>query len=537
MVPFDAVTAFFDPAVQFGLQFETEEVRRRRTMRGAERQGRTAPARAGQARRPCRLPRLSRIGRHRRRRRSGAARPLPKEVKTRTETDSFGPIEVAADRYWGAQTERSRKNFRIGEERMPRPLIRALAIVKRAAAETNLALGSLDARRAKAIVAGGAGDRRRQARRSFPAVGLADRLRHPDQHERQRGDRQPRQRNARRQARREIAGPSQRSRQHGPVVERQLPDRHAHRGGGGNIAAAAAGAGASAAALKAKTKEFASIVKIGRTHIQDATPLTLGQEFSGYAAQVTSGIARVKAGLKELYPLAQGGTAVGTGLNAKRGFAKAFAKRVAAITGLPFVSAPNKFEALASHGALVVRPRRAQRARRRPVQDRQRHPLARLRPALRLRRTDPAGERARLLDHARQGQSDPVRSPDHGVPPGVRQRHHGRRGGSQGHFELNVFKPVIAYAVLQSIRLLADAAVSFTDHCVAGIRANEPRIRELMQNSLMLVTALAPHIGYDKAAQDRQGGAAQRHDAARGSGPARLCHGRGVRPPGAARHR
>ena len=255
------------------------------------------------------------------------------------------------------------------------------------------------------------------------------------------------------------------------------------------------------AALKAKTKEFHSIVKIGRTHTQDATPLTLGQEFSGYAAQVTSGIARIKAGLKELYPLAQGGTAVGTGLNAKRAFAKAFAKRVAAITGLPFVSAPNKFEALASHGALAF----AHGALNALAAD-----LFKIANDIRFLGSGPRSGFGELLL--------PENEPGSSIMPGkvnptqceamtmVCTRVFGNDttvavAASQGHFELNVFKPVIAYAALQSIRLLADAANSFTDHCVIGIRANEPRIRELMQNSLMLVTALTPHIGYDKAAQ------------------------------------
>ena len=174
-------------------------------------------------------------------------------------------------------------------------------------------------------------------------------------------------------------------------------------------------------AASEKSKEFAKIVKIGRTHTQDATPLTLGQEFSGYAAQVKFGRARVMTALKELYPLAQGGTAVGTGLNAKPQFAKLFAKRIAALTGMPFVSAPNKFEALASHDAIVFVHGALNALADRAVQDRQRHPPARLGSALRPRRIDPAGKRARLVDHARQGQSDAERSADHGVLPGVRQ--------------------------------------------------------------------------------------------------------------------
>jgi fumarate hydratase class II len=255
------------------------------------------------------------------------------------------------------------------------------------------------------------------------------------------------------------------------------------------------------AALETKTRAFASIVKIGRTHTQDATPLTLGQEFSGYAAQMKSGIARIRSGLKELYSLAQGGTAVGTGLNAKRQFAKLFAKRVATDTGLPFVTAPNKFEALASHGALVF----AHGALSALAAD-----LFKIANDIRFLGSGPRSGLGELIL--------PENEPGSSIMPGkvnptqcealtmVCCRVFGNEttiamAASQGHFELNVYKPVIAYAALQSIRLLADAAVSFTDHCVVGIRANEPRIRELMERSLMLVTALTPCIGYDKAAK------------------------------------
>ena len=422
-------------------------------------------------------------------------------MRTRTETDSFGPIEVPADRYWGAQTERSRLNFRIGEERMPRPLIAALAMVKRAAAETNLDLGSLDARRAKAIVQAaqeiidgkldehfplsvwqtGSGTQTNMNVNEVIANRANERLGgklgakspiHPNDH----------------------VNMSQSSNDCFPtamhiaavqeIVQRLLPAlTHLQ------------------AALKAKTKAFASIVKIGRTHTQDATPLTLGQEFSGYAAAVTSGIARSKMGLKELYSLAQGGTAVGTGLNAKRQFAGLFAKKVALLTGLPFVSAPNKFEALASHGALVF----AHGALDALAAD-----LFKIGNDIRFLGSGPRSGLGELIL--------PENEPGSSIMPGkvnptqcealtmVCCRVFGNQttitaAASQGHFELNVFKPVIAYAALQSIRLLADAAKSFTDHCVTGIRANEPRIRELLQNSLMLVTALAPRIGYDKAAQ------------------------------------
>jgi len=422
-------------------------------------------------------------------------------MKTRTETDSFGPIQVPADHYWGAQTERSRNNFRIGEERMPRPLIHALAIVKIAAAETNLALGSLDARRAKAIVEAaqeiidgkldaefplsvyqtGSGTQTNMNVNEVIANRANERLGG------KRGAKEPIHPN-------DHVNMSQSSNDCFPTamhiaaaleISQRLVPALTHL----------------QAALKKKTGDFRAIVKIGRTHTQDATPLTLGQEFSGYAAQVTSGIARVKTGMKELYPLAQGGTAVGTGLNSKRAFAKLFAKKVAAVTGLPFVSAPNKFEALASHGALVF----AHGALNSVAAD-----LFKIANDVRFLGSGPRSGFGELIL--------PENEPGSSIMPGkvnptqcealtmVCCRVFGNDttiavAASQGHFELNVFKPVIIDAALQSIRLLADAAMSFTDHCVAGIRANEPRIRELMQNSLMLVTALAPRIGYDKAAQ------------------------------------
>src|ERR1700683_2756567 len=422
-------------------------------------------------------------------------------MKTRTETDSFGPIQVPADRYWGAQTERSRLNFRIGDEHMPRPLITALAIVKRASAQANLELRSLDARRAKAIMAAAQEIIDGKLNDQFPLVvwqtgsGTQTNMnvnevianRANEKLGAGLGTKSPIHPN-------DQVNLSQSSNDSFPtamhiaaaqeITHRLLPAlQHLH------------------AALRTKTKEFASIVKIGRTHTQDATPLTLGQEFSGYAAQVKSGIARVKAGLKELYPLAQGGTAVGTGLNAKRAFAKLFAKKIARLSGLPFVSAPNKFEALASHGALVF----AHGALNALAAD-----LFKIANDIRFLGSGPRSGFGELIL--------PENEPGSSIMPGkvnptqteamtmVCTRVFGNSttitvAASQGQFELNVFKPVIANAMLQSIRLLADAAISFTDHCVVGIRANEARIRELMQNSLMLVTALVPHIGYDKAAE------------------------------------
>ena len=328
-------------------------------------------------------------------------------MKTRTETDSFGPIEVAADRYWGAQTERSRNNFRIGDERMPRPLINALAIVKRAAAETNRELGLLDARRAKAIIAAAEEIIDGKLDDHFPLVVW------------QTGSGTQTNMNVN-----EVIANRANERLGGKLGAKSPihPNDHVNMSQSSNdcfptamhIAAAQEIADRLIpalthlqAALEAKTKAFASIVKIGRTHTQDATPLTLGQEFSGYAAQVKSGIARVRIGLKELYPLAQGGTAVGTGLNAKRQFAKLFAKKVAADHRPALRHRAQQVRGAGLPRRAGVRARRAQRARHRPVQDRQRHSPARLRPALGLRRIDPAGERAGLVDHARQGQSDP----------------------------------------------------------------------------------------------------------------------------------
>jgi fumarate hydratase class II len=254
-------------------------------------------------------------------------------------------------------------------------------------------------------------------------------------------------------------------------------------------------------ALQKKSKSFASIVKIGRTHLQDATPLTLGQEFSGYAAQVKSGIIRMRLALKQIYPLAQGGTAVGTGLNAKPEFAKQFARRVAAITRLPFRSAPNKFEALASHGTYAF----AHGALNALATD-----LYKIASDIRLLGSGPRSGIGELIL--------PENEPGSSIMPGkvnptqvealtmVCCQVFGNQSAitfaaSQGHLELNVNKPVLAHCMLQSIRLLADAVRSFTDNCVVGIRANEVRIRQLMEHSLMLVTALAPKIGYDKAAQ------------------------------------
>jgi fumarate hydratase class II len=422
-------------------------------------------------------------------------------AKTRVETDSFGPIEVPADRYWGAQTERSRRNFRIGEERMPLPLVRALALIKRAAAEVNHRLGLLDARRTRAIVRAAQEVVDGKLDDHFPLVVW------------QTGSGTQTNMNVNEviaNRANELLGGKRGA--NAPVH----PNDHVNMSQSSNdcfptaIHVAAAGEITQRlipalthlqAALQKKTRQFARIIKIGRTHTQDATPLTLGQEFSGYAAQVKNGIARTRLGLKELYPLAQGGTAVGTGLNSKPQFAKLVAKRIAALTKLPFVSAPNKFEALASHDAVVF----AHGALASVATG-----LFKIANDIRLLASGPRSGLGELIL--------PENEPGSSIMPGKVNPTQSEAltmvccqvlgnnaliavAGSQGHFELNVFKPVIAYDLLQSIRLLADAARSFTDNCVTGIRADEARIRELMERSLMLVTALAPRIGYQRAAE------------------------------------
>ena len=421
--------------------------------------------------------------------------------KSRIETDSFGEIEVPADHYWGAQTQRSLENFRIGDEHMPRPLIRAMAIVKRASAEVNLALGSLDQRRAEAIVTAAQEVIDGKLDGNFPLVvwqtgsGTQTNMnlnevianRANELLGGKRGEKSPIHPN-------DHVNMSQSSNDSFPTAM--------HVAAACEIAYLLDPALAHLQdALQKKAKAFDKIVKIGRTHTQDATPLTLGQEFSGYAAQVKYGIERIRLGLKQLYPLAQGGTAVGTGLNAKPAFAKAFAKRVAELTKLPFTTAPNKFEALASHGAYVF----AHGAIDAVAAD-----CFKIANDIRLLGSGPRSGLGELIL--------PENEPGSSIMPGkvnptqsealtmVACRVFGNHAtitvaASQGHFELNVYKPVIAYAMLQSIRLVADAARSFTDNCVVGIKANETRIRELTERSLMLVTALAPKIGYDNAAK------------------------------------
>ena len=425
----------------------------------------------------------------------------PRKPKTRTESDAFGPLDIPADKLWGAQTERSLHNFRIGGERMPLPVIRALGLIKRAAAEVNRDLGSLDARRAKAIVmvAQDIADGRLDGHFPLPVW--------------QTGSGTQTNMNVN-----EVIANAANVVLGGELGAKKPvhPNDHVNMSQSSNDSIPSAMHIAAAieidrrllpalknlhAALDKKAREFAAIVKIGRTHIMDATPITLGQEFSGYAAQVKSAIARLTSAQRELYPLAQGGTAVGTGLNSKPKFAKAFAQRIARLTKLPFVSAPNKFEHMAGHDAYVFVHGAINAAAA---------GLFKIANDIRLLGSGPRSGLGELILPSNElgssimpGKTNPTQSEALTM---VCAQVFGNQttitvAGSQGHFELNVFKPVLAYCMLQSIRLLGDAAQSFTDNCVAGIEADEARIAELMQRSLMLVTALSPKIGYDKAAQ------------------------------------
>ena len=419
----------------------------------------------------------------------------------RTETDSFGALDVPADRYFGAQTARSLINFPIGGETLPIPLIRALGVIKQAAARVNKAQGKLDFERAAAIeqAAGEVAEGRFDAH--FPLVVW------------QTGSGTQSNMNANEViANRaiEILGGEIGSKT--PVH----PNDHCNMGQSSNDTFPTAMHIAAAreikltllpalahlqAALDKKVAQWADIIKIGRTHTQDATPLTLGQEFSGYAAQVEAGMRRVSESLGGLYELAQGGTAVGTGLNTSRGYDVAFAAEVADITGLPFTTAPNKFEALAANDAYVY----AHGALNTVAVS-----LFKIANDIRFLGSGPRSGLGEL--------SLPANEPGSSIMPGkvnptqaealtmVCARVHGNHAtmsfaGTQGHFELNVYKPVMAHAMLQSVKLLADASISFADRCVEGLEANEANIAALMERSLMLVTALAPSIGYDKATE------------------------------------
>ena len=420
-------------------------------------------------------------------------------AKTRTETDSFGPLQVDAKKYWGAQTQRSLGNFDIGGETMPVPLIRALGIVKKAAAITNMGLKNLDPKIGNAIVAAADEVIDGKFDDNFPLVvwqtgsgtqsnmnanevisnraiemlggkmGSKDPV-HPNDHvnrSQSSNDTFP--------TAMHIATAEQLQRVLIPAL------KHLHK------------------ALAKRARQWSKIIKIGRTHTMDATPLTLGQEFGGYAAQVELAIERVKSCQPRVYLLAQGGTAVGTGLNTKKGFDKKFAANVKKITRLPFVTAPNKFEALAAHDAMVEVS---------GVLNTIAVSLFKIANDIRLLGSGPRSGLGEI--------SLPENEPGSSIMPGkvnptqveamtmVCCQVMGNNttvtvAGSQGHFELNVYKPVIIYNVLQSIRLIADASISFTDNCVVGIKPNKDNIAALMERSLMLVTALAPSIGYDNA--------------------------------------
>ncbi|MBL9035876.1 MAG: class II fumarate hydratase [Rhodospirillaceae bacterium] len=420
---------------------------------------------------------------------------------SRTESDSFGPIDVPADKLWGAQTQRSFQNFKIGGERMPTPLIRAFGLLKQAAAEANMGLGKLDKKVGKAIVSAAAEVATGQLDDHFPLVvwqtgsGTQTNMnlnevianRANEILGGKRGDKKPVHPN-------DQVNYGQSSNDSFPTAMHIAAVQQVHD-------LVLPSLDHLAKALEVKAKEFSKVIKIGRTHLQDATPVTLGQEFSGYAAQIRFGIERVKACLPRLYPLAQGGTAVGTGLNTAKGFDRAFADELKKLTGFPFVPAKNKFEAMAAHDSMVE--------------------LSGAYNVLAASLMKIANDIRLLGSGPRSGIAEinlPENEPGSSIMPGkvnptqaeamtmvcaqVMGNHVAVTvAGSNGHLELNVFKPVMIYNVLQSGRLLADACRSFTDNCVAGITVNLTRIKQLLEQSLMLVTALNTHIGYDNAAK------------------------------------
>ncbi len=418
---------------------------------------------------------------------------------TRTETDSFGPLEVPADKYWGAQTQRSLMNFPIGWEKQPVPIIRALGVIKKACAIANRDSGRLDPKIADAIIQAAGEVIEGRFDDNFPLVVW------------QTGSGTQSNMNANEViANRAIELLGGKIGSKDPVH----PNDHVNMGQSSNdtfptamhIATAQLvrdvllpGLRTLLEGLEAKQEEFRDIIKIGRTHTQDATPLTLGQEFSGYAHQVRQGIARINAAMGGIYELAQGGTAVGTGLNTVRGWDVTVAAHIAEITGLPFVTAPNKFEALAAHDAMVF----LSGALRTVAGS-----LYKIANDIRFLGSGPRSGLGELIL--------PENEPGSSIMPGkvnptqcealtqVAIHVMGNDAaigfaGSQGHFELNVYNPMMAYNLLQSIQLLGDAADSFTRRLLNGLRANTDRIEKLMRESLMLVTALAPEIGYDNA--------------------------------------
>ncbi len=418
---------------------------------------------------------------------------------TRTETDSFGPLEVPADKYWGAQTQRSLMNFPIGWEKQPVAIIRALGVIKKACAQANHRLDRLDLERANAIIAAATEVIEGKLDDNFPLVVW------------QTGSGTQSNMNANEViANRaiELLGGTIGSK--APVH----PNDHVNMGQSSNdtfptamhIATAMSvrdvlmpGLEKLAAGLEAKAESFKDIIKIGRTHTQDATPLTLGQEFSGYAQQIRNGIKRVELAMPAIYELAQGGTAVGTGLNTPKGWGELVAGNMADITGLPFVTAPNKFEALAAHDAMVF--------------------LSGALKTVAASAYKIANDIRFLGSGPRSGLGElilPENEPGSSIMPGKVNPTQAEAltqvaihvmgndaaigfAGSQGHFELNVYNPMMAYNLLQSIQLLGDATDSFTERMLNGIEPNEERIAKLMRESLMLVTALAPTIGYDNA--------------------------------------
>ncbi|AKO97079.1 MAG: class II fumarate hydratase [Marinovum algicola] len=420
-------------------------------------------------------------------------------TETRTETDSFGPLEVPSDKYWGAQTQRSIQNFPIGWEKQPVAIVRALGVIKKACAMANKDLGKLDAPIADAIIQAAGEVYEGKFDDNFPLVvwqtgsGTQSNMNSNEVI----GNRAI-----------EILGGQLGSKD--PVH----PNDHCNMGQSSNDTFPTAMHIATAmtahdvllpgleklhAAMQKKVEEFDGIIKIGRTHTQDATPLTLSQEFGGYTHQIAMGIQRVKDGLGRIYELAQGGTAVGTGLNTPEGWGEKVAANMAEITGLPFVTAPNKFEALAAHDAMVEISGQLKVVAA---------SLFKIANDIRLLGSGPRCGLGELIL--------PENEPGSSIMPGkvnptqcealtqVCAHVMGNDAavgfaGSQGHFELNVYKPMMAYNVLQSMQLLGDAASAFTDNLVVGLQADRDRIEKLMRESLMLVTALAPEIGYDNA--------------------------------------